>query len=129
MKLKILSDAHWESGLEKVSKRLSSTGYRTAFESKDYGSGLKGVVVILMCRDPVLHFKQRIRFAKKENTLYLDVMLDLEVMRAATDKARMRIVCIRLADEVPEIVQRYSFQNFDEEQFISDFKSWLNQLS
>jgi hypothetical protein len=128
MKLNILCDAHWESGLENISKELSSTGYRQAFASRDYGSDLNGIVIILMCRDPSLNFKQRIRLAKKEKILYLDIMLELDQMRQAKHEARKRIVAVRLAADVPAVLSKYQLANFDRIRFLEDFKSWLQQF-
>jgi hypothetical protein len=128
MILNILCDAHWESGLERVSKDLSSTGYRNAFEERDYGQGLVGVVVILMCRDPSLHFKRRIRFKKSEKMLYIDIMLNLDQMRQVEHMERKKIVVQRLADEVPAILRRYSIPDFDEVCFVEDLRNWLKGI-
>lgn len=44
-----------------------------------------------MCRDPRWNFKQRIRFVKKENCLYMDLMFDWNTMVNADQKTRKQI--------------------------------------
>ena len=52
-------------------------------------------------------------------------MLDLEEMRQADQQIRKKIVAERLADEVPDVLRKYSISDFDKVRFIEDFKSWL----
>jgi hypothetical protein len=128
MRLNIVADADWESRLDRVFKSLSSSRYKAFFESKDYGIGLQGIGIVLMCRDPSLQFKQRIRFVKKDKQLYLDVMLDLNALRQMEDDERMQTVVSRLRDEVPAVLGKYSFHEFDCKGFLADFTRWLNTL-
>jgi hypothetical protein len=128
MKLNILCDANWESRLDSVLKDLSATDYRNLFNARNYGQGLIEVVVVLMCRNPRLNFKQRIRFAKKKMALSLDIMLDLDQMQKADDNTRRRIVIDRLTDELPVVLRKYSIPDFDETRFIDDLRSWLNGI-
>ncbi len=78
-----------------------------------------------MCREPSLSFKQRIHFAKKERTLFLDIMLDLNQMQRADDNIRRKTVIERLAEEVPLILDKYTIPDFDKARFVGDMKSWL----
>jgi hypothetical protein len=107
---------------------LSGTGYHSLFEEREYGEGLHGIVVGFICRDPKLNFKRRVRFAKKEKMLYMDIMLDLDQMRKINHDARKRIVVERLADEVPSTLRKYSFPDFDEARFVADLKWCLNDI-
>jgi hypothetical protein len=128
MRIDIVSDAHWESHIDKVVKVLSSSGYRDIFGPKDYGLGLRGISIVLMCRDPSLDFKQRIRFARKEKRLYIDVMLDLDELRQMSDQERERVVVSHLRDEVPSVIRKYSIRQFEYERFVADFAEWLDTL-
>jgi hypothetical protein len=101
---------------------------RRFFVPKDYGAGLSGLVVVLMCRDPELNFKQRIRFARKEKKLYMDVMLDLAQMRSAEWEERTRIIVERLAQEIPTVLHKYSLKEFDETRFVGDLRGWLKSV-
>lgn len=87
-------------------------------------SGIE-MFVVLMCRDPIWNFKQRIRFVKKENCLYMDIMLDLDVMSRADSVTRKRIVGEKIANEVPQIVAKYKFRDFDLKRFSSDLRVWF----
>jgi len=128
MRLNLLSDAHWESKVSKVLDELSSTGYRQLLAASDYGKGLSGITVVFMCQDPSLDLKQRIKFAKKDKKLYIDIVLQLDQMKLATPDARKRIVIERLADEVPAILHKLSIKDFDEPRFVKDLKSWLGSI-
>lgn len=57
----ILADFYWEVHIDKVLDLLSDTGYRKYFSEQDYGTSLDGITVVLMCQDPNLNLKQRIR--------------------------------------------------------------------
>ena len=125
MRFNILSDTHWESKVDQVLDELSGSGYRRNFEEKDYGPGMVGLTVVFMCQNPELNLKRRVKFAKKEKKLYLDIMLDLHNMRAANPELRKKIVAERLLNEVPPIISKYKIDQFDSPRFISDFKEWI----
>ncbi len=128
LRLSILADVHWESRVDLVLNELSSFGFRQHFESKNYGSGLAGVSVILMCRDPSYSFKRRIKLSKKEMNLHMDIMLDLPTMKAASPEERKRIVAQRLFDEVPQVLSGYKIPNFDKDAFIAEFRAWVESI-
>lgn len=125
MRLNILSDANWESRVDLVLNALSDFNYRSYFQERDYGTGLIGVTVVFMCRDPALNFKQRIRLSKKEKKLYIDLMLDLSEMTSADQTTRQRLVAGQLLKEVPEIISRYKIEDFDRSRFLADFQAWI----
>lgn len=126
MHLRITSDANSESGVGQVVDEMSGPT-RRHFASENYGGGLLGFVIVLMCRNPELNFRRRLRFARKEKTVYMDVMLDLERMRSAEHERRKRIVVERLAQEIPEVLSKYSIRDFDEARFVEDLKGWLDR--
>ena len=124
MHFRITSDANTESGLGEIVDELSGPA-RQFFAEKDYGAGLLGIVVVLMCRDPELNFERRLRFARKETKLFMDVMLDLDQMRHASPARRKAIVADRLVREIPEVVSKYPIGVFDETHFVGDLKKWM----
>ncbi|MCY2928379.1 MAG: hypothetical protein NTV86_02585 [Planctomycetota bacterium] len=128
MELDILCDVHWESGIDKVVGDFSSPNCRRMFESQDYGTGLGGIVIVLMCRNPSLAFKQRIRFVRRERRLYMDIMFDLDAFRQMGADERRRDVARQLADEVPAILRKYSIVGFDRERFVADWRGWLSRV-
>jgi hypothetical protein len=127
MQLRITGDVNAESGVGQVIDEISGPT-RRHFVPKDYGDGLSGVGVVLMCRNPELNFTRRLRFARKEKTVYMDVMLDLTQMRQATHEVRKRIICERLIEEIPAIVRKYSLADFDDALFEQDLKAWLSEI-
>ncbi len=128
MRLFITCDANWESKVDRVLSDLVGLKFRQHFEQREYGFGLTGLSVILMCRDPSHNFKRRIKLSKKEKNLHLDIMLDLASMKEASPAERKREVAQRLFDEVPEVLSRYRIPDFDREAFIADFQAWVESI-
>jgi len=122
MHLRVTSDANAESGVGPVIDEISGPT-RRHFVPKDYGDGLSGAAVVLMCRNPDLNFKRRLRFARKEKTVFMDVMLDLTQMRQVAHDVRKQIICERLMEEIPAVVRKYSIANFDVMLFEHDLKA------
>jgi hypothetical protein len=129
MRFSLLCDAHQDAGLDKVLFRFSDLGLKRYFEERNYGDALAGITVVLMCRNPALNFKQRIRHAKKEKKLYIDIMLDLDQFRPLNEVQRERIVAGRLLAEIPAILKKNKFAQFDVAQFEADLSNWLEQAS
>jgi hypothetical protein len=128
MHFRITSDANKESGVGEVVGELSGP-MRKHFVSRDYGSGLPSIGVVLMCRDPALDFKRRIRFAKKDRTLYMDVMLHLPDMIPLPHEERRRVIIQKLEWEIPEVLTKYDFPNFDQTRFESDLRAWFAAIA
>lgn len=124
MRFFLTSDANSESGLGDtlfgVSKQL-----REYFSDRFYDDSGIEMAIVLMCRDPHWNFKQRIRFVKKENCLYMDIMLDLDVMSRADPATRKRIVGEKIVNEVPQIVAKKKFKAFDLPRFMKDLREWF----
>ncbi len=127
MFFRITGDSNEESGVSDVIYELSGPT-RKHFEARDYGAGMHGLGVVLICRNPALNFKRRLRFSKNDKMLYMDVMLDLVQMRDAQHQDRKRVVIERLAEEIPIILRKYAFPEFDETRFMKDLKSWLTEI-
>lgn len=127
MHLRITCDVNEGSGVGEVVGEISGPT-RRHFVPKDYGIGLAGVAVVLMCRDPERNFQRRLRFARKEKTVFMDVMLDLAQMREADHSGRKQIIRERLTEEIPAVVRKYSIGDFDDARFAEDLKAWLAEI-
>src|SRR5437016_2600480 len=128
MHLRITGDTNAESRVGEFIDE-SSGPTRQFFAPKDYGKGVVAIAVILMCRNPELNFKRRIRFDRKDKNLYIDVMLDLMQMIQATPELRRKIIAERLMEEIPAVVHKYSIRDFDEARFTEDLKAWLTRYT
>ncbi len=127
MRFSTLYDANSEAGLDKVFDSFDDGGFEDFFENKFYDdSGIK-ITVVFMCRDTQLNLKQRIRFSKAENKLYVDLMLNLEAMRISSTDLRKRLVAKALLTELPPILEKYNFRDFDLKRFKSDLYEWFQQ--
>jgi hypothetical protein len=127
MVVNLLGDYRKESNLDEVFQKFSALGLRKYFLEKNYGDGLKVVAIFLMCQDPALNLKQRIRHSKKDKILYMDLMLDLGTMVQADEASRLKLVARKMISEIPEIFSKYKLPDFDKEEFIADFKSWIEK--
>lgn len=125
MRFFLTADYNWESKLDHAIKNLE---LRDFFAERKYGEDLSGGIgVVLMCRDPALDFKQRIRLSKKDQSLSMDVMLDLPFFVSATHAQRREVVAKSLVYEIPRIVKKYRFTSFDVENFSSDLERIVSE--
>ena len=126
MKFFITYDANMESGLNEITYGMTKS-FGDYFVDRFYDDSGIAMSIILMCRDPIWNFKQRIRFHKKENRLHMDIMLDLNIMSRADPATRKQIVGKRIVTEVPQIVAKYKFKDFDLKRFSSDLREWFEE--
>ncbi|MCH8622564.1 hypothetical protein [Undibacterium sp. TS12] len=122
MRLNILGDFDWESKIDQVLKAFSDDNYHAYFQERDYGIGLIGITIVLMCQDPALNLKRRIRLSKKEKKLYVDIMLDLPEMKSVDFIKKKMIISELLLKEIPEVISKYKIDDFDLQQFVEDFQ-------
>ncbi|MFT3935795.1 MAG: hypothetical protein QM726_19360 [Chitinophagaceae bacterium] len=120
----ILSDTNWETKVENAIDLLD--GIQHYFEMRNYGKGLAGIVLVVMCRDPRLKFKQRKRFLKKNNYLYLDIMLDYSEMISTTDNfLKARIIVEKIKQELFPILANYNLNNVELAKLETDFNNFI----
>lgn len=99
---------------------------RKYFLEKEYGSSIERIGVVFMCRDPKLTFKQRVRFSKRDKTLFADVMLDYQAMVTATnDEVRFNLMKEKLLTKLPAIIKNYKFPEFDNDEFTNNLQNIL----
>ena len=128
MRLNVLCDADWESKVDKVLFALSDLDYRRFFEKRNYGSSLDGIIIVLICLDSELNLKQRIRQSKKEKELYMDIVLELDEFKQIDQQQRNKIVANKIIAEVPVIIKKYKFPDFDLVAFEADLKKLLKPM-
>ena len=125
MKVSISCDADWEAKIDKVVYALSDLNYRRFFEERHYGSSLESILIGLMCQDPELNLKRRIRYTKKEKQLSLDIMLDINQFKQIDQRERNKIVIDKILSEVIPIIKKYKFEDFDTPKFEDDFNKFF----
>lgn len=127
VRFNVLSDADWETKVTDINLMLPDN--KEYFQRCDYGHGVIGITVVLMCRGPYTNFKQRIRFAKAEKTLWTSCWTFTK-MCEATDDQRKKIVATRLYNEVPIIVEKYKKKivDFDADRFNADLQKWIEDM-
>jgi len=127
MKFFITSDADKETGLSEIIYEINRSPMDDFFVDRFYDDSGIEMAVILMGRDPQWNFKQRIRFVKKENCLYIDLMFDWQTMVDADHVSRKRIVAEKIVTEVPPIVAKKKFKDFDLPRFSRDLRTWFEE--
>jgi|GEM_PF-1072940 len=125
MRFNLLADFFQGTKVDTALFKLDDAGYRQYFANIKYGKELDGITVVLMCQDPKLNLKQRIRHSKKERKLYIDIMLNMYEFMSINDEERVRIVSVKLLEEIPPIIKKYKFKDFDLLKFETDLKNWL----
>ena len=126
MRFFITSDSDSESAVGEATFGMTRS-FDEYFRHRFYDDSGLEMAVCLMCRDPYWNFKQRIRFSRKENCLYMDIMLDLETMKTTDRQTRKRIIGNKIVDEIPQIVASKKFKNFDLPRFSSDLRKWFEE--
>lgn len=129
MEISIVLDYYWESRLNKVADkfRLSTFDYIDYFKSKNYGSNVSAIIIGLICRweNP----KPRIRFSKKEKALYMDIVFDLDQFIPMSLEEKMPIVSQRMLEDIPNIIAKYKFKDFDLDTFRNDLEHCLKEIN
>ncbi|MCZ8021498.1 MAG: hypothetical protein O9302_06970 [Cyclobacteriaceae bacterium] len=128
MRFFITCDSFWEAKVDQIIDRIDGTGYKRYFAEQNYGTSLTGLTVVLVCQNPSLNLKQRIRLSKNERKLYLDLMLDLPYFLKITQVEREKIVVEKLIKEIPPIITKYKFEDFNIIKFQSDLKNWMSKI-
>jgi hypothetical protein len=122
MRINLLLDISWESKIDHAVKVVDTAPLLDV----DYGQGLSSVVVVLNCQDPELGLNQRVRLTKATNTLYIDIMLDLQLFVRATHIERRQEIYEQVIGQVGDVLKKRRVKNFDFERFLADISGLLN---
>lgn len=96
-----------QSGINDVLCMIS-TSIHHSFIDNQYGcESLQNLSLVLICRDPRLNFKQKIRLRKADKCLEIDIMLHLPDIIRMSEGERYSHVAKKLIVEIPEIIQKY----------------------
>lgn len=125
MRFFITCDADGETGLHEIVYEMNRPPMDNYFTYRAYDDSGTEIALILMGRDPRWNFKQRVRFVKKENCLYVDLMFDWNEMVNTVPATRKRIVGEKIVNEVPQIIARKKFKDFDLPRFTKDLRDWF----
>jgi len=102
------------------------------FKPRSYGEAIQEVVIVLMCRDPMYRFKQRVRLDRKERIFYTDVMLDWGEMLGAGPRRRAVVLGATrraLREVLERRHKRERLKEFDLGQFLLDFDTVCARLA
>lgn len=123
MRVRIVADTSWES---KIDHALKAIDLRSLSDINGVGSGLESVVIALICQDPGLALKQRIRHAKEKATLYVDVMLDLPFFIQASHAERRAKIAQEIVAQLRLAFGKRRVANFNSAIFIEQLHEALD---
>jgi len=123
MRLNLVADTNWEAKVDHAMKVMDVR----VLSDVDYGPGLAALVMVLICRDPELGFKQRVRHAKATNTLYVDIMLELQFFVKATHIERRRKIYEQVLSQVRQVLEKRRIKDFQSERFLDDLQRLLDE--
>lgn len=127
MKVKITGDSHADSGLSKIIHIISEP-CEERFACRNYGSGLEYFGVILICLPRYIEFKQRINRSIKKSSLFIDVIVDYELMKRSPKSEKLNCVTDVLFSEVNRIITSRNLGDFDKGSFLFDWAGWIDDL-
>lgn len=140
MRLWIVGEIDWESGVDLALRDPCFAKLRDRIEQQDYGTGLTGISVNIVCVDRAWKIRRRVRLESRQDNLApqgkamilaLDIMLNMDAMKAATRTERIETVGRRLADDVSDVLNHYRnrIHNFDLARFVADLRSWASEYT
>jgi hypothetical protein len=128
MRVSTVGDIDAGTGVSHVIDALNRC-MRPRFATLDYGGGLSALCLCLVCIDPRRVVpKRRERLVRKGRTLYLDVMLEFDVLADASPETRLRIVREQALHDVSACLTRRALPEFDRVRFLDDFAAALGEL-
>ena len=128
MRFNIIYDANWEAKIDEALSNYNSRILEENLYHKNLGSGLSAITIVLMCRDPRLTFKQRIKLSKLEKKLYLDLMLDYTTFINLELQEKRRIIANKVLSELPIILEKYNIKDFDMKRLIDSLHEYFIEL-
>lgn len=129
MRFDITSDTHHEAKIYQFMDAFRATELQYWLNFKNYGNDLEEIFIVLMCRNPEYNFKQRIRMDRKDKILFMDLMLDYNYFTSnITQEDRINAVAKKIIEEVPPILKKYKFKDFDADLFINDLKMYFIEI-
>lgn len=57
----------------------------------------------------------------------MDIMFDLEEVVRLSHEDKKKLLAKKLSGEVPEILSRYKYEDFNVKEFLNDFMRWIKK--
>jgi hypothetical protein len=128
MIIKVSGEVNWEARIEKAEEKLVPD-LKKFFKDKAYSAYLHSIGIIIVCRDKSLNLTQRKRYDKKSETFYVDIMLDLDLMKQSDEVSKEIYYIESLRQMLPFLrnLQKRTLKDFDYERFEKDLNEWISQ--
>ena len=125
MIIKFGGEMDWHTKVDTISFKYSGD-IEAFFNKKDYGSALKEIAIVLVCRPKGLNLKQRHRFDQKNGIFYVDIMLDYDLMVSA-DNQTMEIHFFDSFRQMLPFLEKKKIKEFKFEKFRADLEELLSE--
>ena len=117
-----------EFGDDPIFSKIVTGAVFTYFMDKDYGASITSICISLLCIDRDHRFKERTRYTKGDCALDVILVFELESLRKMAVADRPPFFANRLMAELPPIITKYKFADFDLPRFENDFHAYFKEL-
>jgi hypothetical protein len=124
--LRITLEWDYETGISLEKMYPFREGLEKEFTSKNYGSSIGHVWIVLTCRP--YDYKQRKRYRKAEQQLEYDVLLDFYLVKNVPLEDKKQLIKYQFYQVSERTLEKYKFPDFDKSSFLTDLKSAVNTL-
>lgn len=128
MILQFSGDYYDVSGFDDLIFSINNNKLDDYFIPKSYGNDLNKIFIVSRCLKKENEYKPSIRLRKSDSTLLIDIMFDLKSMIKATKRERREIFIKKINEELPPIIKKYKFKDFDLERFMADFNTYVKEI-
>lgn len=102
-------------------------GIEDVINKKTYGTSIKEVTIVLICR--AHDFKQRKRFRKGIALFEYDILVDFYLVKNVELEEKKRLIKYQIIKTTEETFKKYKFEDFDTITFLSDFKNAVKSIN
>jgi hypothetical protein len=122
MKIGDSADIYEDSGINPLLNEMELEKY---FLAKSYGNNEVSLFFVINCLK--FDVKNRIRFSKKDNCLYWDVILDYEVVKNAEVKKKKMLLASSIINSF-DVLDKYKKLGLNKEAIKEDAKKYFEGM-
>jgi len=128
MIVQLSGDYYETSGFDDIIFTMDNNRLDDYFIPKKYGHSLNKIFIVSRCLKKENEYKPSTRLRKADLVLLIDLMFELPTMEQATQKERREIFIKKMNEELPPIIKKYKFKDFDLDRFMEDFNIYVDEI-
>lgn len=126
MDLRVFMEWDRECGLPLEKIYPLQEGIENEFKEKVYGSSIRDVTILLICRS--YDFKQRKKYKKEAKRFEYEILLDFFLIKNVEIEEKKKLICYQMIKVTEETFSKYKLEDFDKTTFLNDFMQIVNSL-